>query len=240
MSLEDVLDAARRRRKTLVVHGSREDADEIASRLDARNVRVTVSDREREAPEPYVSVFDDCVFRAALGLDEFYDVLEPTAVDPGDVREAARELHELLDDSVFASLSRRQLLATAREIEDRAHRTGRGELHAGFQSRAAFDTQQELYEDLGSTADLDVHVYVVPDGTDESRRLTSVTVHEAPHPDVGRYWFVVFDGGRSGQECALVAEQRGADRFYGAWTYDPALVADALVAVDSITGRQSA
>jgi hypothetical protein len=242
MSLADVLDAARRRRKTLVVHGPVEDGEEIAQRLDSRNVRVTVRERDADAPEPYVAVYDDTVFRAAVGLGEFRAFLEPPVDDPGEDTAAARDVHELLDDSVFASLSRRQLLATAREIEDRAYRTGRGELHAGFQSRDAFADQRDLYADLGATSGLDVHAYVVPAGSDDTpvSAPSTVTVHETPHTDVGRYWFVVFDGGHTGQECALVAEQRGSDEYYGAWTYDPALVAEALAAVDDIASQQSA
>jgi hypothetical protein len=38
--------------------------------------------------------------------------------------------------------------ATAREVEDRAWRTGGGTLYAGFQSLSAFETQVPVYERL--------------------------------------------------------------------------------------------
>jgi DICT domain-containing protein len=129
---------------------------------------------------------------------------------------------------VFASLSRRQLLATSREFEDRAWRAGRGVLHAGFQTAAAFEPRRSLYRRLATETDLDVHVYLAERDLDDDNDLDddAITVHQGGE-DVARYWFVVFDGPEDSQ-CALVAEQRGDDDYVGAWTYDPGLVAGVL------------
>ncbi|MXR22096.1 DICT sensory domain-containing protein [Halobacterium bonnevillei] len=240
MSLGDVIDAARRRRKTLVVHAPDSDPDvsSVTDRFDGRNVDVVVEDVRADEPEPYVEVLENGQFRAVVSLADLRSFLEPPIEDPGTYPRAHNALHELLDDSVFATLSRRQLLATSREIEDRAYRTGSGELHAGFQSQAAFEPQRALYNRLANDTDLGVHVHLVPDpgGVPD----TGATVHENPHPDVGRYWFLAYDGGQTGQQCALVAEQRGSDAYHGVWTYDRELVATALSAIDDLSGYRPA
>jgi hypothetical protein len=53
-----------------------------------------------------------------------------------------------------------------------------------------------------------------------------VTVHAAADEEVRRSWFVAYDG--PADPTALVAEQRGRDRFFGFWTTDGSLVADVL------------
>ncbi len=134
---------------------------------------------------------------------------------------------DLLDDTVFASLSRRQLLATTREFEDRAWRAGDGLLHVGFQTADAFADQQSLYRRLAADTGLDVHVHLADEGVDAG----DVAVH-AGGEYADRYWFVAFEGPGDSQ-CALVAEQRDSDDdgYVGTWTYDPALVAGVVADV---------
>ncbi|WP_336035518.1 DICT sensory domain-containing protein [Halobacterium yunchengense] len=236
MTLADVLDAARRRRKTLVVHGA--DPGDLPERFETRNVEVVGGGDVDPGQAPYVTVREDGDFRAAVDLADLEAFFAaPGRRDAGDAA-ARHALHELLDDAVFASLSRRQLLSTAVEIEDRAYRTGRGELHAGFQTWAAFAEQADRYRRLAAETDLEVTVYVEP-GDGGQRAPDGVAVRETAHPDVGEYWFVVFDGGDADQQCALVAEQTGSEAFRGAWTYDEALVAAALAAVDDLASPPS-
>jgi len=243
MTLADVLDAARARRKTLVVHGA--NADDIAAYFESRNVGVVEGDVDIEG-EPFATVREGDQFRAAVPLEDLRAYFEPPVEDPTEYPAATHALHELLDDSVFQSLSHNQLLATTREIEDRAWRTERGTLHAGFQTRLAFERQFPRYRRLVKETDLDVHAYFVPGpqdtdpATEKPLRMESVTVHEATLPDVGKFWFVAFDGGRTDQQCALVAEQQSDGSFRGVWTYDRDLVAMALDAVYEVGARQSA
>ena len=49
------------------------------------------------------------------------------------------EMYEVLEETLFTSFDRRQLLGTAREIEDRAWRVGVGTLRVGFQRPGAFE-----------------------------------------------------------------------------------------------------
>lgn len=187
----------------------------------------------RRLDAPRVVVREDGDWLGAFAASDVAAFVEPPHPDPDPDALSApyRALADLLDDTVFGSLSRAQLLAASREIEDRAFRVGRGELHAGFQTRQAFEAQRDTYRRLTAESDLDVHVYVPPEATAAGLDADGVTVHQEASSEVARYWFVAFDGGSTDQQCALVAEQTGADSYEGARTYDPGLVADALDAV---------
>ncbi|MDH5018945.1 DICT sensory domain-containing protein [Halobacterium rubrum] len=164
-------------------------------------------------------------FRGAVTVATLERLLAPPRATDERAREAVSPAYgavlDLLDDTVFASLSRRQLLATTREFEDRAWRAGDGLLHVGFQTADAFADQQSLYHRLAADTSLDVHVHLA----DERVDAEEVAVH-AGGEYADRYWFVAFDGPGDSQ-CALVAEQRDGndDDYVGAWTYDPDLVA---------------
>lgn len=233
MSLAAIIETAERHRVSVVYY--RPEPDGFGSRFGTRNVDITYRDLPPGGPDPFVVVRDGERFRGAVSVETLRAFLSPPvprSQNPDDLSPAYRAVFELLETTVFASLSRRQLLATAREIEDRAYRVGRGTFHVGFQSVAAFDAQRTLYRQLAERTDLDIHVHVVPAPDTDSLRDFPLTVHVDPAADTGRYWFLVFDGdGDDRQKCALVAEQRGPDEFYGTWTYDPSLVDRALEAV---------
>lgn len=233
MSLDSIIETAERHEKSVVYY--RPEPDEFGSQFVTRNVDITYRDLPSEGPDPFVVVRDGERFRGAVSVDTLREFLRPPIRHPHDLDDlspAYRAIFELLDTTVFASLHRRQLLATSRELEDRAWRVGRGTFHVGFQSVAAFESQRTLYRQLAEETDLDIHVHVVPGTDTASLRDLSLTVHVEATTDTGRYWFLAFDGaGDDGQKCALVAEQRGPDEFYGTWTYDPSLVDSALAAV---------
>lgn len=240
MSLESVLEEAKRRRKSLV-HYAPEPGD-FADQFAARNVDVTYRPLPIGGPEPFVVVRQDGTFCGAITVGNLRRYLWPPIRRPRDLdalSPAYRALFELLDDAVFASLRRRQLLATAREIEDRAQRTGRGTLHAGFQSPSAFRPQRSVYRQLAAATDLDIHVYVGASAATADLETEEIALHaegdagggEVAENEVGRFWFLAFDGGGDdGRKCALVAEQRDSETYYGVWTYDPALVDRTLAA----------
>jgi hypothetical protein len=220
MSPGGVLEAAVESRKTLV-HYAREPGD-FSERFAARNVDVTFRELPAGGPDPFVTVRDDAGFRGAVTVATLEGLLAPPGVtvhDQSAVSPAYGALLELLDDTVFASLSRRQLLATTREFEDRAWRVGSGVLHVGFQTVEAFEPQRSLYRRLATETDLDVHVHLAGADVD----VDAVTVHRDSEY-AGDYWVVAFDGPGDSQ-CALVAKQTGEDDYEGAWTYDPGLVA---------------
>lgn len=120
-------------------------------------------------------------------------------------------------------MTRRELLAVSREIEDRAYRVGTGVLRVGFQTAAAFDTQLDAYRHLATETTLEIHVY----GVDQSERslpdIEGIT-HHGGDDAIDRYWALAFDGGGDdAQSCGLLAQER-SDGYDGFWTNDPAIV----------------
>lgn len=234
MTLAEVVDRASERQKTLVVYGPEE--TDVAEQFATRNVVVEYRPLPTEDDDPFVVVREESEFDAALALDDLRTFLAPPIRRPGtldDLDPAYRAIFDLFDDTVFASLDRRQLLATVREFEDRALRTGAGRLHVGFQRLSAFEEQRELYHHLAEHTDLDVHVHGAFESDPEADSDGQITVHHDRPEDVDRYWFFVYDGGEDdAHACALIAEEREPGAFYGTWTYAPDLVADAFEALE--------
>jgi hypothetical protein len=227
---DGVLADVERRRKRLTVYAPTE--TDLASRFATRNVVVEHVPVPSGSPGPFVAVHDDDAFRGAVGLDTLETLLAPPVVRPGDLDDlssAYRALFEVLDDAVFGALTRRQLLATSREIEDRAFRVGEGTLRASFQSLSVFESQAAVYRTLAGETDLEVHVYGRPNWTPAA--VEGVTFHG--HEAVAPYWALAFDGGGVGESCALLARERD-DRFEGFWTYDPDLVTRILAEFEAL------
>ena len=60
----------------------------------------------------------------------------------------------------------------------------------------------------------------------------------ATAPEIGSFWFLAFDGGSEPQNaCALLAEERSPEAFYGFWTYDEDLVGAIEAYLSSTYGR---
>lgn len=171
-------------------------------------------------------------FLASLGLQTLEAILSPDIHPPWILAEAEHDLadaFEFLDNTVFTSFNRQQMLAAAREIEERAWRIGVGRLYAGFQDREALEGQEDVYERLANHHQLSVSVF----GSDEwDADVDDSAGREGD--EIGRFWFVFFDGGGSDLEkAALIAEERSPGSYYGFWTYDPALVDDLIDHLES-------
>jgi DICT domain-containing protein len=221
-------------------YASPDEAADLVEQFSVRNVEVERRELPSTGPAPFVVLARDDEFLGAMSVETLRWFLSPPIHRPRDVSDLSpqyRAVVELLDETLFASLSRRQLLATSREFEDRARRIGVGTLHVGFETPGALAAQREVYRRLAAETALDVHLYAAVDGAGTTAEATDdleaagVTVHDYPVETVGRYWFIVFDGGGDEERAfALVAERRGPDAFYGAWTSDPGLVERALSA----------
>jgi len=231
MTLASILTAATNRRKTIHSYGATD--TDLATQFAGRNVTVESHRLPPDGPEPFVVLRDNETFLGAISEADLQSFLSPSTTPPWRIDEAGDEYHALytlLDDTVFASLDRRQLLGASREIEDRAYRVGQGRLSVGFQSGSAFEAQRTLYRRLADDTDLDIHVYVVDDLLTDD--LGGITVHVEPTPEIGRYWTMAFDGGDDpSQQCALVAKQHD-DTYEGVWTYEPRLVERVFEALD--------
>ncbi|MCU4741760.1 DICT sensory domain-containing protein [Natronoglomus mannanivorans] len=226
MTFEKILTDVEDRRRRLVVYSSVDDPD-IVDQFTVRNVSIERRSLPGETAQGFVVVRDD-EFVGSIGLEELRLLMEPPLAPPWDenvIGEAYRALYELLDDTLFVSLERRQLLGASRELENRAWNVGSGTLRAGFQRFSALETQLPVYTRLARDTDLEIHVYSEDEWQPTSE--PGFTYHGEAHDDIGRFWFLSFDGdGDDRQMGALLAEERTPDEFFGFWTYDPALVTE--------------
>lgn len=233
--LENFIDEVERQRKRFTVYSPGGEAD-VADRLATRNVTVETRPLPPGDPDPFVAIHDDGRFVGVIALADLETLLAPPVVRPGDLEglsEGYRVLMEVLDETLFGALDRRQLLAASREIEDRALRVGTGELRVGFQSLSAFESQVPVYRTLGTETDLALHVRGHPDW--EPPDLANVTYHREAGA-LAPFWYLAFDGGDDpGQACALVARQRNGE-YVGFWTYDPDMVGEILTTLRSAPG----
>ncbi|WP_158056170.1 DICT sensory domain-containing protein [Halorussus halophilus] len=238
MSLADFLAEVARRRKTLTVFAP-EQYERLGDHFETRNVTVEHETLPDDGSGGFVVVSENGEFVGSVGGDAVRELVAPPTTFGTAPSEATQALLNLLADTTFVSFDKRQMLATSREIEDRAFRCGRGTLRTGFQSLSALRAQERIYELLANKEGLDVHVYGRPDWSPE---IPGVTVHTDETPEIGAFWFVVFDGGRASKEnetgrtselgttdeqaCALLAEEGEPHTFSGFWTYDPELVGE--------------
>ncbi|OLZ41089.1 histidine kinase [Natrinema saccharevitans] len=226
-SLRDAFEAVDRRHKTLEIHSDDESVVTALRRgFETRTVDVTRRPLGLLDGAGFVIVRDaDGAFRGALGLEGFEAILSPTAHPPWELVDAEPDpahLFDFLENTLFASATRGQLLATSREIEERAWRAGAGRLYAGFQRPAALRTQAAVYERFGACKSIDVTAFLAGEW---STPLEGVSVVTGTGGELGAFWFVVFDGGEDGRHCgALIAEERDPDEYAGFWTFEPSIV----------------
>jgi hypothetical protein len=268
-SLAGALDHIRGPPTTVTTYGPERDES-----LHAFLGRFDVTLRHEALPIPadasYLTVRQAGEYRGSVPASAFADVVDPPRDAPwtSGVRESGYgDFGELLAGARFTSLQRSHLLATSREVEDRAFRVGRGTLYAGFQSLSAYRAQLGVYERLVAETDLRAHVYGHPDWTPPA--VDGVTVHtgamgtetsadgtpadgtpadgtdprdgRGPAADeLGTFWFVAFDGGGDGMACALVAEEVSAGVYHGAWTYEPRPVRKLAAYLDATDGAEDA
>ncbi|MFB6126705.1 MAG: DICT sensory domain-containing protein [Halolamina sp.] len=221
MSLSELIAGVETHEKTLTVFNAVDDAAEaVRSRFSDRNVTVVGAEVD-PGPEAYAVLEDDGEFVTAVGLDA---LLDADGLDAAGLRDAPyRAVLDHLDETMFTSYSSSRMLAASREIEDRAWRIGRGELHTGFQTTGVIQSKLDTYSRLGDHDSLEVHAYAAPEGP--VPHPDSFTVHAEDTAELRRSWFVAYDGGGvDTNKCALLAEERDPDEFYGFWTYDATTV----------------
>ncbi|SNR51639.1 DICT sensory domain-containing protein [Halorubrum vacuolatum] len=208
-------------------------AEDLAEYFSDRNIRIE-SAVAPDAPDSFTVLARDGAFVAAVPVSE----LLPEYGPDGDGRGAdagsdgspqatparpGKPILDHLDETMFTSYSRADMVAASREIEDRAWRVGRGELHAGFQTLDVLTGETRTYDRLGEKPDLEVHAYAVAEG--DAPTPEHFTVHIERTPEIRETWFVAFDGGGVDEaKCALLAEERESGKFYGFWSYDPSTV----------------
>lgn len=219
---ESLFSEIRDRNHHCTVYRQDEDRD-IEERFATRNVSIEYRPLPAGGPDPFLVLRKHGEFAGTIGLQQLDRLLEPpivrSEVDDG-ISEGYRALFELLDDTVFTAMDRRQLLAVSREIEDRAFRIGNGRLHVAFQTLSLFESQVDVYRQLATT-DLDIHVHGVADWTPPE--IAGVSYHTDDR--LGQHWILAFDGGRNDTHaCGLLARQQ-TETYDGFWTDDTEIVA---------------
>jgi hypothetical protein len=235
MSLIELIAGVEAHEATLTVFNAEPSVtDELRSYFADRNIRI-VDEQTASGPEAFAVLARDGEFVTAVPVDDLLPrsgdgeagatASEAGASSDGRVGEPVLD-H--LEETMFTSYSRDDMVAASREIEDRAWRVGDGELHAGFQTLDVLTSETDTYDLLGGKAQLDVHAYAAAEGA--APNVEHYTVHVGETAEIRETWFVAYDGGGYDQaKCALLAEERAPGEFYGFWSYDPETV-------DSIIG----
>lgn len=228
MNLASAIEDVRRNEKVLILYNPVDYPDlEAALReyFHAHNVRIRCITTDSTEPRNTALLNSREELLATVDcatLDQLVRDVPTSESGFGIADSAYQDVLRHLKETTFTSRDTRELLYTAREIEDRARRVGQGTLHAGFQHVSRMVDQQGIYSDLARRG-LTVHTYGVPDTTPPD--LGSATVHPVETDEIAAHWFVVFDGGgHPNQLTALVAAQQIENEFYGMWTYDPWIV----------------
>ncbi|WP_224334602.1 DICT sensory domain-containing protein [Haloprofundus halobius] len=236
MTLGQFISAVAAERKQLVVYAV-DDAEVPIEQFETRNVSVERRSLSDDGLPGFVVIRDDDGFAGALSLEEFRHLVTPPIRRPwsDDIETSYRALFEVLDNTLFTSFDKRQMVAASREIEERAWRVGHGTLRCGFQSSDALRKQRPVYSRLVGETDLDLHVYLADD--QEEWPVDGVTHHVESSEEIGRTWFVVFDGSTyTSAACAIVAEEVEDGQFRGFWTYDEERVDEMLSYLTSTYG----
>lgn len=113
------------------------------------------------------------------------------------------------------------LIVISRYIEQLAWDHGSGRLRSSFQRLSRLDDERgtrDVYWTVGE-ADVDVHVYGVPDWVPPAS--FPGVVHVGYHGEFRTSWFVVFHADdAAARTAALVAERVGDNEWDALWTFD--------------------
>ncbi|WP_336136478.1 DICT sensory domain-containing protein [Natronomonas amylolytica] len=226
--LDALIAEAEASNRQLVVY-RRDEGTDLGEWFANHGVEVEYRPLPATGPDPFVVIKEGGEFVGALGVAELTWLTEPPIARPGDregLSEGYRVLFELLDETVYTAMERRQLLAVSREIEDRVYRTGAGTFHVSFQTLSTFESQLEPYRRLAAETDVDVHIHGLADWSPPA--IPGITYHEYSESPLKRYWALAFDGGDGRtQPCGLVAREE-SDGYSGFWT-DDAETVDAIL-----------
>ncbi|AHF99119.1 histidine kinase [Halostagnicola larsenii XH-48] len=201
---------------------------ELTEQFERRNSTTEYRSLPAATDDGFLIVFENGRFRASIGLTAAQEFLDPPISEPWAehfVGAAYLRLLEVLENTLTSPLSRRQLLATARDIEHRAWHVGHGTLRVGFQNLSAYEDQLPVYDRLARETDLEIHVY---GGADWNAPVgLSPTIHRETAAEIGTFWFLVYDGGDDPLgPYALLAREEDDGTYTGFWSSDPELVAD--------------
>ena len=231
MVFGDVLSQVDNRRRQLVFYNAdRSDhCERVIEYVGAHEVDIEYVD-DPTKPDSTVVVRDgetrlasDDIEAVAAYVDSWETALSAAHSPPA--------MFAALDETIFRSTNKRQLVLASRLVELRALRAGEGRLAAGFQQLSLARPQQSFYTDLPEA--ITVSLYGEPDWLPPVD--SEISAYDPANVGHASYWWVLFDGtDHPRQHAALVAEETDADSYTGFWTYRPSLVDDIREIVDSL------
>ena len=237
MVFDDVLDQVDDSRRRLVFYNADQidPCERVVEYVGVHDVDIEYVSDPTE-PDSTVSVqtdetvlASDDIERVAAYIDSWETELSTATRPPS--------IFEVLDETIFRSSNKRQLVLASRLIETRAAQAGEGRLAAGFQRLSLARPQLSFYESL--PASVTVSLYGESDWLPPVESgLTIYALESQQHMD---YWWVVFDGTDTpSQHAALVAEETDDGSYTGFWTYRPSLVDEIREIVDGLTATKLA
>lgn len=198
MDLRTTIEAIRHLEKDLVLYNVKSGnriTDQLKTFFDTQNVQISEAHTASGKPEALailrneeevLAIVDVAVLRALVGDTP------TTSADTGIADAPFEEILGHLKETTFTSYDKEQLIHASREIEDRARRSGRGTIHAGFQRCSLMAEQKAIYSDLADRG-IEVHAYGVPDVPPPELGASYTNAVESD--EISETWFVVFDGG---------------------------------------------
>jgi hypothetical protein len=231
MTLATIIGSVESREKTLTLFNTDVPGhvfNDIETHFGIQNVTVRREQTERATPRNFAVLHQGDEYLATSSVAELRRTLafEGQLLSATDLESFSYpEVLRHVDDTMFTAYGKRRMILASREIEQRAWRTGDGELHARFQRLSLLEDQWDMYNKLvdGGT---ETHVYGVSDW--DFPDSSSLVVHDDDVSEIRNSWFVVFDAPETGADCVLFAEERKPNRFYGFWTYDSDTVSEIL------------
>ncbi|MCL7417659.1 MAG: histidine kinase [Halalkalicoccus sp.] len=213
MSLTELIAGVEAHETTLTVYNAEEAVADLRERFADRNLTVEVG-TATGGPDRFavLSRGGECV--SAIGIEAL--LADPDAERAGFGSDPYRPILDHLDETLFTSYDRGEMLSASREIEDRAWRVGRGELHAGFQRLSTLRPQLETYRALGQHDGLTVHTYGIPDA--EIRTQGAFLVHAEEREEIATSWFVAFDATGVRVRCSRRNAYRASSTAFGPTT----------------------
>ena len=227
------IDGRRRRLVFYNVEGNTDRCDRIIDYVGVHDVIIQYTTDER-FPESTVAIENG---EETLSVDnietvaEYIDAWESSLGGVGD----QPALFGALDETLFRSSNKRQLLLASRLIETRAAQVGHGRLSAGFQQLSLAHPQLSLYTAL--PFDITVTLYGEPDWTPPAG--TGIEAYAPTAETHADYWWVLFDGtAEQKQHAALLAEEQSPGKYTGFWTYRESIVDSLREVVDGLDVRR--
>lgn len=234
MVFADILSWIEGRRRTLVfynVEDRSEEIDRIIEYVGAHDVDIEYAS---DAGMPESVVVRDG--NETLSVDEIETVYEYIVSWESEMTSSDHppSLFAALDETVFRSKNKRQLVLASRLIENRAATIGHGSLSVGFQQLSRARAQLPFYRSLPST--VTIALYGTADWTPPTD--SGIEAYEPTLDEYDDYWWVIYNDDQSGHQAALVAEERDPGEYTGFWTYRQSIVEDLRVVVDSLAVRR--